>query len=381
MHCKITNSQLSPFMTFGKMPIANGFLEKENFNKEFFFDLEVGFSEKCSLFQLNEHPTPDQMFNQNYPFFTGSSEFMKIHFKKYSDFIKKKYLKNNSNIIEIGSNDGTFLSNFKDSNLNYVGFEPSKNVADLANKKGIKTINNFFNIESLELIKNFIGNTSAVFAANVICHIPELNNLIKTLDKLLAKDGVFIFEEPYLGSMFEKTSYDQIYDEHIFIFSDIALEAKTTINQLSFNIDARLDNKELEKKEMNYSLDYSEGLQLNLNYNETNSQAFKNISSDTQSLGVILGKKINNNIEISMSSNLNLKDDYSPLKQSLNISLFDECSRLDISYVDERFNDNYNMKPSETISVSFHMDYLGFFGYEQKSNLFFDQPGNFNYGL
>jgi len=164
-------------------------------------------------------------------------------------------------------------------------------------------------------------------------------------------------------------------------FSDIALEAKTTINQLSFNIDARLDNEELEKKEMNYSLDYSEGIQLNLNYNETNSQAFKNISSDTQSLGVILGKKINNNIEISMSSNLNLKDDYSPLKQSLNVSLFDECSRLDISYVDERFNDNYNMKPSETISVSFHMDYLGFFGYEQKSNLFFDQPGNFNYGL
>ena len=149
---------------------------------------------------------------------------MKLHFKKYSEFIKKEYIKNNSNIIEIGSNDGTFLSNFKDSNLNYVGFEPSKNVADLANKNGIKTINNFFNIESLELIKNFIGNTSAVFAANVICHIPELNDLIKTLDKLLAKDGVFIFEEPYLGSMFEKTSYDQIYDEHIFIFSGTSVQ-------------------------------------------------------------------------------------------------------------------------------------------------------------
>ena len=164
-------------------------------------------------------------------------------------------------------------------------------------------------------------------------------------------------------------------------FSDIALDAKTTINQFSFNIDARLDNDELEKKEMNYSLDYNDKIQLSLNYNETNSQAFKDMSSDTQSLGVILGKKLNNNIEISMSSNLNLKDNYSPLKQSLNVSLFDECSGLDITYVDERFNDNYNMKPSETISVSFHMDYLGFFGYEQKSNLFFDQPGNFNYGL
>ena len=81
------------------------------------------------------------------------------------------------------------------------------------------------------------------------------------------------------------------------------------------------------------------------------------------------------------SLNLNLKDDYSPLTQTFKLSLFDECSRLDISYLDERFNDNYNLQPSETISISFHMDYLGFFGYEQSSNLFFDEPGNFNYGL
>ena len=211
-------------MSFGNMPIANGFLNKNDFEKEFFFNLEVGFSEKCSLFQLNEHPTPDQMFNVNYPFFTGSSEVMKIHFKKYSDFIKKNYIKNNSNIIEIGSNDGTFLSNFKNSNLDYLGFEPSKNVADLANQKGIKTINGFFNTKNLDLVKNFVGNTDAIFAANVICHIPDLNDLIKTIDRLLSKDGVFIFEEPYLGSMFEKISYDQIYDEHIFIFSGMAIK-------------------------------------------------------------------------------------------------------------------------------------------------------------
>ena len=76
MKCKITNSQMSPFMSFGKMPIANGFLSKEDFKSEFFFDLEVGFSKDICLFQLKDHPTPKQMFNDKYPFFTGSSQAM-----------------------------------------------------------------------------------------------------------------------------------------------------------------------------------------------------------------------------------------------------------------------------------------------------------------
>ena len=224
MNCKITKSAIKPFISFGKMPIANGFLNKVNFSKEFFFDLEVGFSEKCSLFQLKDHPTPEQMFNNKYPFFTGSSEAMKIHFQKYSDFIKKNYINNNSKIIEIGSNDGTFLKNFKNSNLDYVGFEPSENVAEIAKQKGVRTINSFFGLNSLDLVKNFLKQTDVIFAANVICHIPELNGLIKAVDQLLSKDGVFIFEEPYLGSMFNKTSYDQIYDEHIFMFSGTSIK-------------------------------------------------------------------------------------------------------------------------------------------------------------
>ena len=210
MKCKITKLPIKPFMSFGKMPIANGFLNKEEFDKEFFFDMEIGFSEKCSLFQLKDHPTPEQMFNDKYPFFTGSSEAMKLHFQNYSNFLKKDYIKSKSKIIEIGSNDGTFLSNFKNSNLDYVGFEPSGNVAELANKNGVKTINSFFGPSSLDLIKSFIKKTDVIFAANVICHIPDLISLVKTIDQLLSKDGVFVFEEPYLGSMFEKISYDQI---------------------------------------------------------------------------------------------------------------------------------------------------------------------------
>ena len=92
-------------MSFGKMPIANGFLRKKQFKSEFFFNLEVGFSKSISLFQLNEHPKPKQMFNNNYPFFTGSSKGMIQHFKKYSQWVKKNYGKKIKHLIEIGSND------------------------------------------------------------------------------------------------------------------------------------------------------------------------------------------------------------------------------------------------------------------------------------
>ena len=79
MKCKILKTEINSFMSFGKMPIANGFLKEENFDNEFFFNLDIGFSEKISLLQLNDHPTPEQMFNKNYPFYTGSSQFMKVH--------------------------------------------------------------------------------------------------------------------------------------------------------------------------------------------------------------------------------------------------------------------------------------------------------------
>ena len=220
MICKITKKKIKPFMSFGKMPIANGFLKKKDFKKEFFFKMEVGFSKEISLFQLNDHPKPNVMFNKNYPFFTGSSKGMINHFKEYSSWIKKNYLKNSKkNLIEIGSNDGTFLSNFKNRKINTLGIEPSSNVARISKKRGIKTINSFFTYKNANKLKKFKKNTDVISAANVICHVPDLSNLIKGIDCLLNRNGLFIFEEPYLGSMYDKTSYDQIYDEHIFMFS------------------------------------------------------------------------------------------------------------------------------------------------------------------
>ena len=234
MKCKITSKTIEPFMNFGEMPIANGFLNKDDFKNEFFYKMEVGFSEDMSLLQLNEFPKPEKMFNQNYPFFTGSSSFMVNHFKEYAEWVKKEYLNNGSRLIEIGSNDGTFLSNFQNTDIEFVGFEPSSNVAEKANKKNIRTINNFFNSNNISNLSKFIKKTKVICAANVICHIPNLNELISTIDKLLISDGVFIFEEPYLGSMFEKTSYDQIYDEHIYMFSGHSI--KKIFNLYNFDL-------------------------------------------------------------------------------------------------------------------------------------------------
>ena len=219
MKCKVTNKVIKPFMSFGKMPLANGFLKKEDFNKEFFFDLEIGFSEELSLLQLNEFPNPTKMFNENYPFFSGSSKYMKKHFFNYSNWIKKNYLSSESNIIEIGSNDGTMLLNFKKEGFNYIGFEPSKSAAQKAKKNNINTLVEFFCYKNVGLLNKFKHNTDVICAANVICHIPDLTDLIKSVDLMLNSKGVFIFEEPYLASMFDKISYDQIYDEHIYMFS------------------------------------------------------------------------------------------------------------------------------------------------------------------
>ena len=115
MICKITGKKIKPFMSFGKMPSANGFLDEKDFSKEFFYEMEVGFSEKISLLQLNEFSNPKKIHNEKYPFYTSSSKYMENHFKIFSEWMQKLFLNSNSKLIEIGSNDGTLLKNFNNT--------------------------------------------------------------------------------------------------------------------------------------------------------------------------------------------------------------------------------------------------------------------------
>ena len=224
MKCRICGHEISPFMTYGRMPLANGFLTPDQFNDEYYFELKPAFCNRCLTFQIEEQPAPDAMFHDHYAFFSRTSKFMQTHFKEYAAWVCDHHLKGGEPfVVELGSNDGIMLENFAKRGIRHLGVEPSANVAEEARKHGVNTIVRFFGPDAAADIAAEYGQADALIAANVMCHIPDLNGIAKGVDKLLKPDGVLIFEEPYLGAMIEKTSYDQIYDEHVFIFSALSV--------------------------------------------------------------------------------------------------------------------------------------------------------------
>ena len=220
--CRVCDSKILPFMSFGEMPIANGFLPPDKIDsEEYFFELAPAFCEECGMFQILEQPNPEIMFHDHYAFHSSTSQYMLQHFKAFSQSVISDYLagKNLPFVVELGSNDGIMLRNFKDAGINHLGIEPSENVANIARGEGINTISEFFDEILADKIVKKYGNADAVLSANVMCHIPNIKSIAKGIRRLLKPDGVLIFEDPYLGDIIEKVSYDQIYDEHVFLFS------------------------------------------------------------------------------------------------------------------------------------------------------------------
>lgn len=220
MDCRICQNTITPFMTFGKMPIANGFLTSQHPTDEYFFELAPAFCDQCKTFQLSEQPDPEKMFHDHYAFFSRTSKRMVQHFQEYAKWVCDTYLTEaDSFVCELGSNDGILLENFARADIRHLGIEPSANVAIEARKHGVNTLTAFFSATVAEQIISEHGHADALMAANVMCHIPDLHAVAIATEKLLKPKGVLIFEDPYLGDMIAKTSYDQIYDEHVYIFS------------------------------------------------------------------------------------------------------------------------------------------------------------------
>ena len=235
MNCRICGNNLQPFMTFGKMPIANGFLQKEEIGKEYFFKLSPTFCSKCFTFQIEEQPDAGVMFHENYAFFTRQSKKMQNHFKEFAQWIDENFMKSeNPFIIELGSNDGVLLEHFAKKGVNHLGVEPSANVALEAEKYGVKSLVKFFSEMEAKNILESHGKVDVITDSNVICHIPDLNDIARGINLLLKEKGVLIFEDPYLGEMINKTSYDQIYDEHVYIFS--ALSVKNIFSKVGLEL-------------------------------------------------------------------------------------------------------------------------------------------------
>lgn len=207
-------------MSFGKMSIANGFLTKADFKNEYFFNLEVGFCQNCYMVQLTELVDRNKMFHDNYAFYSSTSRGMADHFKEMAEDVIGRYgLGTESFIVELGSNDGIMLKHFAERLIPHLGVEPSSNVANIAQGNGINTMCAFFDEKVAQDIVSEYGKADMVLGANVMCHIPNIHSVVSGIKLLLKTYGLLIFEDPYLGEMLKRTSYDQIYDEHAFYFS------------------------------------------------------------------------------------------------------------------------------------------------------------------
>ena len=231
--CLICDSEYSSFVDFGVMPIANAFATKEQIKNEYTFPMKVGFCGNCNMVQLVEQPDREKMFHENYAFFSSTSNYMKEHFKLFTNSVSElQDLNENSFVVEVGCNDGILLENFIIENIPCLGVEPSENVAQVAMEKGIEVIMKFFDRPLAEHILQSHQKADAILSANVMCHIPYIHSIYDGVKTLLKEDGVFIFEDPYLGEIIEKTSFDQIYDEHVFLFSALSVNYLANMHDL-----------------------------------------------------------------------------------------------------------------------------------------------------
>lgn len=223
--CMISGQSVTPFLYFGMMPIANGFLTPDQFANEPRFELEVGLCETSGMVQLTKFVPPEAMFHGDYAFFSSTSAHMAEHFRGFAAMVRERYVPGeNPFVVEMGSNDGIMLRHFAAQGIPHLGIEPSANVAQKAVEHGVRTISEFFCKELGERIADEYGRADAFLGANVMCHIPTLHSVAAGIKKLLKPKGVLIFEDPYLGDIVEKTSYDQIYDEHSSYFSALSVD-------------------------------------------------------------------------------------------------------------------------------------------------------------
>lgn len=208
------NKKLFTYLNLGDQPLANN-LSKSQFVKK--YPLKIVYCNNCFHNQLTFEVKKEKLFSKYY-YLSSQSKTLQNHFdiaaKKYIKLLK---LKKNSFIIDIGSNDGIGLKYFKKKKFkNILGIEPAKNIAKIANKNGIKTINSFLN---LDISKKYKNKADLVTASNVFAHNKDIIKLAEYLVSLLKKNGVLIIEIQYLISMLKKNLFDNIYHEHIHYWS------------------------------------------------------------------------------------------------------------------------------------------------------------------
>lgn len=221
--CKICKTPTDQIISFGQMPIANNLVDSSGQN-EFLYEMEVVFCPECYMVQLKDTVPPESMFNDQYPYISSMSKFMIQHFKNVADeIILATDPVDDPFVVELGCNDGIMLQHLKKQNIRHLGIEPSGNVADMAKKNGINVTKEFFNKDLAEQIVDTYGRADVIYGANVFNHIEDLNSVLHGVSALLKPNGICIIEDPYIYDILNKSSFDQIYDEHIYFFSGLSI--------------------------------------------------------------------------------------------------------------------------------------------------------------
>lgn len=214
-----------PVINLGKQPKhANGFVTKDEFGTESFFEMVIGFNEANGAIRLMEPTAREVMFNDHYAFYSKTSKKMQEHFAQTASQLER-FLLPGDVVVEIGSNDGIMQDAWKALGRTCIGVEPSANVAAIAKLSGHQVINGFMGSDVAEqiLADNRVG---LVYGANVSCHITDLDEYFSAVAKLIGDHGVFVFEDPYFLDVYEKCSYDQFYGEHTWMFTVKFIQAK-----------------------------------------------------------------------------------------------------------------------------------------------------------
>ena len=203
------------FVDLGTSPLSNAFLKEENLEEaEKVFPLKVFVCEKCFLVQLPEFETPENIFS-DYVYFSSYSKSWLKHAESYVEMISEKIRLNKDNlVVELASNDGYLLQFFKKKGIPVKGIEPAKNVAKVAEDKGIETIVEFFGEKLAKKLVSERTKANLIIGNNVLAHVPDINDFVKGISILLEINGVVNIEFPHLLQLIKHNQFDTIYHEH-----------------------------------------------------------------------------------------------------------------------------------------------------------------------
>jgi SAM-dependent methyltransferase len=215
---------LAPILSLGNLPLANALLTRQQLKfPERRFPLDLVLCRHCSLLQITATIPPENLF-RNYPYFSSYSDTMLRHAAKLvNDLTRDLHLSHSSLVVEVASNDGYLLQYFKQLDVPVLGVEPAKNIAQVAEARGIPTINEFFDEHLAKRICDSGKQADVVIGNNVLAHVAHLHSFVEGIKVLLKPQGVAIFESAYACETVEHGEFDQIYHEHLCYYSATAL--------------------------------------------------------------------------------------------------------------------------------------------------------------